>query len=93
MKGNYFLLPNCIYDDDLNPYQISVYGYLVRCADKSGRCYPSRETISKKCNIKSVVTVDKAIKELESRGYIDKTKRYDFSGRGNLSNIYTINKI
>lgn len=91
--GTAIPLLSSIRNDDLNPYQISIYGYLVRCADKSGRCYPSRETIAKKCNIKSVVTVDKAIKELESRGYIDKTKRYDFSGRGNLSNIYTINKI
>ena len=93
MKGNYFKLPNSIYDDHLTAYEIVEYGYLVRCADKSKRCFPSRETIGKKCGIGSVVTVDKTLRSLEDKGYIDKTLRYDFSGKGHLSNIYTINDI
>lgn len=93
MKGNYFKLPNSIYDDDLNVYEITVFGYLVRCSDNSKRCFPSRETIGKKCHIKSLTTIDKTLKSLEDKGYIDKTQRYDFSGKGHLSNIYTINDI
>lgn len=93
MKGNFFKLPNSIYDQGLTTSEICVYGYLIRCADKSKRCYPSRETIGKKCGIKSLVTVDKNLKSLEDRGFIEKTKRRNYLGNSYLSNIYTINDI
>lgn len=55
-------------------------------------CFPSRETIAKKCGIKSLRTVDKALNALEELGYIEKTYRYKVNG-SNDSNIYTISKI
>lgn len=55
-------------------------------------CFPTRENIAKKCGIKSVRTVDKALKNLEELGYINKTIRYNYNGT-NTSNIYTLNKI
>ena len=92
MKANYHLVPNCIYDEDLSPYAIAVYGYLTRCADKSNTCFPTRENIAKKCGIKSVRTVDKCLAILEDLGYIEKTYRYKVNGT-NMSNIYTICKM
>jgi predicted transcriptional regulator len=92
-KGNYFLLPNKIFDEDLTSKEFHVYSYLVRCKNKQHQCWPSRETIAKACKIKSLVTVDKVLNELEDKGFIEKRNRYDFTGKGKLSNIYTINKL
>ena len=92
LKGNYHLVPNCIFDESFTPYEISVYGYLASCSDKSRMCFPTRENIAKKCEIKSVRTVDKALKNLEELGYINKTFRYNHNGT-NTSNIYKLNKM
>ena len=73
--------------------EFAVYSYLTRLKDKRNTCWPSRETIAKNCKIKSLTTVDRALKGLEEKGYIDITHRYDFSGKGRLSSIYTVNKI
>lgn len=92
MKDNYHLVPNSIFDEGLTPYDITVYCFLARSSDKSRMCFPSRETIAKKCGIKSLRTVDKALNALEELGYIEKTYRYKVNG-SNDSNIYTISKI
>lgn len=92
-SGNYFLLPNNIFEEDMDLKEFAVYSYLVRCADKRNTCWPSRETIAKKCKIKSLTTVDRALRGLQDKGYIDITRRYDISGKGRLSSIYTVNKI
>lgn len=92
-SGNYFLLPNAIFNEELTHTQFVVYSYLVRCSDKHNMCYPSRETIAKNCGIKTIRTVDSAIKELEDKGLITKTKRKDYSNRWYMSNIYTINEL
>lgn len=93
MYGNYFTLPNQIFDQGLTASEFVVYSYLARCSDKSHRCFPSRRTIARQCNI-SVSTVDKALNGLIDKGLIDKTSRFDFSKeQQQLSNIYTLNKI
>lgn len=92
-SGNYFLLPNCIFDEQLTRTQFVVYSYLVKCSDKNNMCFLSRETIAKNCSIKTLRTVDQAVKELENKGLITKTKRKDYSNRYYLSNLYTINNI
>lgn len=93
MYGNYFTLPNQIFDEGLTASEFVVYSYLVRCSDKCHRCFPSRRTIVKQCNI-SVSTVDKALNGLIDKGLIDKTSRFDFSKeQQQLSSIYTLNKI
>lgn len=93
MTDNYFRLPNEIFNVGLSVSEFVVYCYLVRCSDKSHKCFPSRKTIAKNCNI-SVTTVDKALNGLIDVGLIDKTKRYDFDKvQQQLSNVYTVNKI
>ncbi len=93
MNGNYFTLPNQIFDEGLTASEFVVYSYLVKCSDKSHRCFPSRRTIARQCNI-SVSTVDKALNGLIDKGLIDKTSRFDFSKeQQQLSNIYTLNRI
>ena len=42
MYGNYFTLPNQIFDEGLTASEFVVYSYLVKCSDKSHRCFPSR---------------------------------------------------
>lgn len=93
MNGNYFTLPNQIFDEGLTACEFVVYSYLVKCSDKSHRCFPSRRTIGRQCNI-SVSTVDKALNGLIDKGLIDKTSRFDFAKeQQQLSNIYTLNRI
>lgn len=93
MNGNYFILPNQIFDEGLTASEFTVYSYFVRCSDKSHRCFPSRRTIARKCNI-SVSTADKALNGLIYKGLIEKTSRFDFSKeQQQLSNIYTLNRI
>lgn len=92
LKGNFFLLPNDIHDHDLSNKEFVILSYLVRCKDKNNQCWPSRATIGKKSKTKSLVTVDKCLKSLEQKGYIHKMYQYDHSGKGQLSNIYFINK-
>ena len=92
-SGNYFLLPNCIFEEDMDLKEFKVYAYLMRCSDTTYRCYPSRETIARKCRIGSVTTVDRAIKGLKDGGYIDVIPRYNADGNGRLSNVYVVNKI
>ncbi|MGN1329546.1 MAG: helix-turn-helix domain-containing protein [Eubacterium sp.] len=90
ISGNYFVIPNDIFEHDLKPRDIAVYCYLKKCAGVSKTCFPSERNISKKCNI-STVTVATAIKALDDAGLIDVMHRYD--GNAQLSNLYTILKI
>ena len=93
MTENYFRLPNQIFDEGLTVNEFVVYGYLVKCSDKSHKCFSSRRTIARRCNI-SVTTVDKALSGLIDKGLIDKTSRFDFSKeKQQLSNIYTLSRI
>lgn len=87
-------MPNKIFKTELSGNNFIVYAYLVKCKDKkTHRCYPSRATIARECKIKSITTVDKCLQYLEENGYIEKTKQFDINGRGQKSNIYTVNKI
>ena len=91
-KGNFFLLPNDIFESDITAQEFFVLSYLVRCKDKQNQCWPSRATIAKNCKIKCMSSLDKYLQGLEDKGYISKTKRYSYDGKRQLSNIYTINK-
>lgn len=92
-NGCFFLLPNDIHDHDLTNKEFVILTYLVRCKDHDNKCYPSRAKIAKKSKTKSLITVDKCLKSLEEKGYIHKIHQYDHSGKGQLSNIYFINKL
>lgn len=89
-NGNFFILPNDIFNERMNPRDFIVYSYLKRCADSKQQCFPSIKNIAKNCCISSV-TATTAIKNLSDNGYIDIAHRYD--GKGQLSNLYTVLKI
>ncbi len=92
-SGNFFIIPNCIYDEKLEARDFAVYCYLFYRADKKKfNCYPSRSTIAKNCCM-TEPTVDKAIKILEEKCLINITHRFDPFTGNRLSHLYTINKI
>lgn len=89
-NGNFFILPNDIFNERMNPRDFIVYSYLKRCCDSKQQCFPSIKNIAKNCNVSSV-TANTAIKNLSNNGYIDIAHRYD--GNSQLSNLYTVLKI
>ncbi len=92
-KGNFFCLPNDIFERDLNHIEIIMLAFLVSKARKNNQCYPSRATIAKKCKIKTLQTVDRYLKSLEEKHYIHKMYRFNHDEKLQLSNIYTIEKL
>ena len=90
---NYFPLPNAIYSLGLCPGEITVYGYLVRCEDKTTyQCWPSYKTIGKAVGM-SENTVRKYVGMLEEKSLIltETTSVFTKDGlkrNGNL--LYTI---
>lgn len=94
MKGNFFLLSNNVFDYELSKSEFYVYAYLVKCAGKSYRCFPSRKDIAKKCSM-CLATVDNSIENLINKGLINKRSRYGFDStkQNQLSNLYEILKI
>lgn len=45
-KGNYFKLPNQIFNMGLSPGELAVYAYLKRCSNiRTGECWPSYKKI------------------------------------------------
>lgn len=87
--GHFFLVPEDVFDYDLSPTAFMVFFYLCKCSDCFGASYPSRETIGKNCGDISVVTVDKAVKELLEWGLIEKSHRFD-DDHMQTSNLYIV---
>ena len=77
---------NSIYASGLKLRAKAVYMYLRSRCDKEGKCFPSINTIANDLDI-SQSTVKRALKELESNGYIKKVARYRENKR-NTSNMY-----
>ena len=92
-SGNFFIIPNCIFEEKLEARDFAVYCYLFYRADKKKfNCYPSRSTIAKNCCM-TEPTVDKALKILGEKCLINITHRFDPFTGNRLSHLYTINKI
>ena len=87
-RGDFFSMPKLAYESDLSPLAITVYGYLMYCRDERNQCWPSRKNIAKRCNIKSVSTVDKYMKELEDNGLVCKTNQTSSTTKQKTSNLY-----
>lgn len=69
-QGNFFSLPNEIFELNLSASAFLVYCYLRRCADrKTHQCYPSYETISEAVGL-CRNTVQKCVCELVDMGLI-----------------------
>ena len=68
--GGYFQAPDFLFGMGLEPFELLVFFYLIRRANKSGVCFPSLGTIRKDTGIKSENTVRKAIKGLISKNLV-----------------------
>ena len=95
-RGNFFSLPNEIFELGLNAGELSVYCFLRRCENhRTHQCWPSIKTIGEAVGM-SENTVRKYIRQLEERSLIVTepteviTKR---SGRRNGNLLFTLQPI
>ena len=92
-KTNFFWAHNAIFDRwgaKLKGNGIAVYLCLIRHSNNDGTCYPSLNTIAKKCGI-CRNTVIRTIDKLVELGLIVREKREGSDGqKGRTSNLYTI---
>ena len=89
-KGNFFLLPNKIFDESLTPMEFVVYSFLTSRGDAKGQSFYSVPNISKACGM-CENSCRKAIKGLTEKGYVDVSERYIDNTR--QSNLYTVLKL
>ena len=89
-KGNFFLLPNRIFDEGLTPMEFMVYGFLTSRGDAKGQSFYSVPNIAKACGM-CENSCRKAIKGLTEKGYVYVSQRYFFFFF--QSNLYTVHKI
>lgn len=90
MNGQYFLLPNNIFDEGLTPNEFIVYSFLIKSKNKSGHSYWSVPKMAHYCGM-CENSCRKAIKSLTEKGYVNVLERYIDNAR--QSNVYTILKI
>ena len=74
-SGQFFLLPNIIFDERLSPNEFIVYSFLVRAKDSAGQSFWSVPMIAKSCSM-CASTCRKVLRSLESGGYITISKRF-----------------
>ena len=90
INGNFFTLPNKIFDEGLTPNEFVVYSFLTKAKDKKNQSYWSVPNMAHYCGICNT-TCRKALSSLKEKGYIDISERY--LDNVQQSNIYTVNKI
>ena len=73
-KRGWFWDYNDLFDSSLSEHAIIVRLFLARCANKNQEAWPSLNTIARRCKI-SKPTAIKAVRELESQGWIRRTGR------------------
>ena len=95
-RGNFFSLPNEVFQLGLNAGELSVYSFLRRCENhRTHQCWPSIRTIGQAVRM-SENTVRKYIRQLEERGLIvtEPTKVITkHSGRRNGNLLLTLRPI
>ena len=70
-QGNFFMLPNEIFNMDLSSGEIALYAFLMRMEDrKTYNCYPSFKTIGNALRM-SKNTVMKYVRQLEEKELIE----------------------
>lgn len=89
-KGNFFLLPNKIFDESLTPMEFVVYSFLTSRGDAKGMSYYSVPNIAKYCGM-CENSCRKAIRNLSEKGLIVVSERYFDNAR--QSNLYTVLKL
>lgn len=86
MSGNFTILQNEDITSDLSNGAFRLYVLLQSyCYNNKNTCYPSQATLGKLLN-RSIRSVQRYLKELESKRYIT------WKRRGSISNIYTMMK-
>lgn len=94
--GNFFSLPNEIFQLELNAGELSVYCFLRRCENhRTHQCWPSIKTIGQAVQM-SENTVRKYMRQLEERGLITTEPTEvvtKFSGRRNGNLLFTLRPI
>ena len=73
-KRGWFWDYNDVFGSSLSEHAIVVRLFLARCANKNQEAWPSLKTIARNCRI-SKPTAIKAVRELESQGWIRRTVR------------------
>lgn len=93
-QGNYFMLPNEIFNMDLSAGEIALYAFLMRMEyRKTFSCYSSFDTIGKALGIKSKNTVMKYVRQLEEKELIETERTLVESHDGTLRNGSLMYKI
>ena len=75
-------------DTELSHRARAVYLYLRDHADAEGKCWPGIKRIASDLRL-SRRTVQRALADLESAGYVERAERYRGNG-GRSSNLYTV---
>ena len=95
-RGNFFSLPNELFQLGLDYGELAVYSFLKRCENrKTHQCWPSIRTIGKAVGM-SENTVRKYLRQLEERGLIvtEPTEVITkSSGRRNGNLLFTLRPI
>lgn len=84
-----FKVPKDIFEYDLSVYDICVYIYLCKCADKYMKCYPSQSVIARNCHM-SRQKVNECIKELRKKGLIKTYMQKRMYDNGNSVLLYDL---
>lgn len=74
IEGGYFRAPNNVFKVGLNPNEIAVYLYIVRCYNNNEYAFPSFKTIAANCGM-SPSSAFRTVKNLEEMKLIRKTRR------------------
>lgn len=90
INGNYFTLPNKIFEEGLTPNEFVVYSFLVKSKNKRNQSYWSVSSMANYCGI-CTATCRKTLYSLQDKGYVNISKR--FLDNAQQTNIYTVNKI
>ena len=92
-QGNYFKLPNEIFNMDLSAGEIALYAFLMRMEDRETyTCYPSYKTIGKALQM-SKNTVMKYVRQLEEKELIETERTLVENREGALRNGNLMYKI
>ena len=92
-QGNYFKLPNEIFNMDLSAGEIALYAFLMRMEDRETyTCYPSYKTIGKALRM-SKNTVMKYVRQLEEKELIETERTLVENRKGALRNGNLMYKI
>lgn len=68
-----------LYDDELSPLAVRIYGVLARHGMTPESCYPSHAAIAERVGCKSR-SVQKPLRDLEHAGWISRVARFDDRG-------------